>query len=245
MIDLLIIVAAIATGAFLKGATGTGLPQIAIPVMAVFVGVEHAVVVMALPGVVTNGWLFWRYRKYLALTRDLPVLLGTGMAGAIIGTMGLKAFDAKVLSLALALVVGAYLCLFVARAELVLVPKLTRWLSPPVGLASGVLQGSTGISGPLLSTYLHGFRLHREAFVLSQVVLFQVYSVVQLVTLLHLGLFTPARVGHSVLALLPIMLMIPLGARYASRISLRTFDMLVLIILAGSGIKLLYDALAA
>ena len=39
-LDLVVIVAAIAIGAFVKGATGGGLPQIAIPVMAAFLGVE-------------------------------------------------------------------------------------------------------------------------------------------------------------------------------------------------------------
>ena len=56
-LDLVVIVIAIAVGAFIKGATGGGLPQVAIPVMAPFLGVEHAVVLMAIPGIVSNAWL--------------------------------------------------------------------------------------------------------------------------------------------------------------------------------------------
>ena len=41
-LDLVVIVAALAIGAFVKGATGGGLPQIAIPVMAAFLGVERS-----------------------------------------------------------------------------------------------------------------------------------------------------------------------------------------------------------
>ncbi|MGH8881913.1 MAG: hypothetical protein ACRD0P_31950, partial [Stackebrandtia sp.] len=70
VVDLVVIVAAIAVGAFIKGATGGGLPQIAIPVMAVFLGVERSVVVMAIPGVVANGWLVWSHRTEARLTRD-------------------------------------------------------------------------------------------------------------------------------------------------------------------------------
>ena len=59
---LVVIVTAIALGSLIKGVTGSGLPQIAIPVMAIFIGVEHSVVVMAIPGMVSNAWLIWRFR---------------------------------------------------------------------------------------------------------------------------------------------------------------------------------------
>ena len=68
-LDLVVIVAAIAIGAFVKGATGGGLPQIAIPVMAAFIGVERSVVIMAIPGVVANGWLVWSHRAEAPQTR--------------------------------------------------------------------------------------------------------------------------------------------------------------------------------
>ena len=97
-LDLVVIVAAIAVGAFIKGATGGGLPQLAIPVMAVFLGVEHAVVVMAIPGVVANGLLVWSHRAEASKTRHLPAMVGAGIVGSVIGTMLLKSLDGRVLS---------------------------------------------------------------------------------------------------------------------------------------------------
>ena len=89
--DLAIILAAISVGSFVKGVTGSGLPQTAIPVMAIFLGVERAVVVMAGPGIGSNAWLMWTHRGNLSRTRDLPLLIGTGLVGAIGGTWLLKA----------------------------------------------------------------------------------------------------------------------------------------------------------
>jgi hypothetical protein len=106
-LDLVVIVAAIAIGAFVKGATGGGLPQIAIPVMAAFLGVERSVVVMAIPGVVANGWLVWSHRAEASGTRDLPVMMACGAVGSVIGTMALKGLDARVLSAVLAGIAGA------------------------------------------------------------------------------------------------------------------------------------------
>lgn len=245
MTEILIIGLAVAIGAFAKGATGTGLPQVAIPVVAMFLGVEHAVVVMAIPAVASNSWMLWQYRSHLSSSRDLPALLLAGSIGAVLGTFALKSLDTGVLSVVVATIVLVYVILFLSRSELVLSPRLTRYLSPPLGLGAGLLQGATGISGPLVSTYLHGFRLKKEVFVVSQVALFQVYGIVQMLTLLPLGLYDRQRLVHALLALILIILIMPLGAYWARRLSHRAFELLVLVILVGSAAKLLYDGMTA
>ncbi|MGH2697580.1 MAG: TSUP family transporter, partial [Actinomycetota bacterium] len=105
---LAIIIAGMALGAFVKGATGQGLPQVAIPVMATFLGVEAAVVIMAIPGIVTNSWLIWKHRRHYSRTRDLPVLLAAGVAGSVAGTILLDNLNESVLSLTLAGVIILY-----------------------------------------------------------------------------------------------------------------------------------------
>jgi uncharacterized protein len=240
---LAIIVIAMSVGAFIKGATGQGLPQIAIPVMASFLGVEHAVVVMAIPGIVSNSWLMWTYRGHLQRTRDLPAMLLTGIVGAVAGTTLLITLDERVLSLALASVIVLYVVVFFTQPEFRLQPEVTRYLSPPVGLAAGVLQGSTGISGPLVSTYLHAFRLEKETYVLSVTTVFMVYAIVQTVALAVLGLYNAARLVESLVALVPIMIMLALGARVTQKLSRRSFDLMIVGVLLSSGAKLVYDAL--
>ena len=238
-----VVVGAIAVGAFVKGVTGFGLPQIAIPVMAVFLGVEHAVVIMAIPGVVSNGWLVWSHREMRRHTRDLPGMLGVGTVGAVVGTVLLKTLDGRVLSLILASLILAYVLLTVFRSDVSLVPRITRFTSPPVGFLAGGLQGATGISGPLLTTYLHAMRLPVRAYVLSLSVLFLVFSLVQTATLVALGAFTDVLLAESLLALIPIMLLLPLGSRLRRHLSPTAFRWIVLILLTVTAIQLIHDAL--
>src|SRR5918997_1360368 len=113
--ELAVILIAMAVGSFIKGVTGSGLPEIAIPVMATFIGVEPAVVIMAIPGVVTNTWLLLTHRHHRGDTRDLPVLLATGIAGAVLGTWLLKSLDNQVLSLVLAGVIILYVIVFLTH----------------------------------------------------------------------------------------------------------------------------------
>jgi uncharacterized membrane protein YfcA len=240
---VVIIVVAMSVGGFIKGATGQGLPTIAIPVIATFLGVEAAVVVMAIPGITTNTWLLWNHREHFRVTRDLPALLVFGTIGAVAGTALLETLDDDLLSLALASVIVAYVVVFFTHPQFSLPAGLTRYLSPPVGLAAGVLQGATGISGPLVATYLHSYRLDKAAYVLSITTVFQVYAVIQAVTLAGVGLYSADRLVLSLLALLPTMTMLPLGARFTHRLSREVFDLVVLALLVASAVKLTYDGL--
>jgi len=243
-LDLVVIVAAIAVGAFVKGATGGGLPQIAIPVMAAFLGVERSVVVMAIPGVVANGWLVWTHRTEAPQTRDLPVMLAAGGVGAVIGTMALDGLDARALSAALAAIIVCYVVLSLSRRGIQLSPRVTRIASPPVGIAAGGLQGATGISGPLLTTYLHGFGLRPRAYVFALATLFFGFALVQTVALVAVGLYTEGRLAESLLALVPVAVALPLGSWAARRVSATTFNRVVLVLLLASAVALAHDAVS-
>lgn len=242
--DIVVIVVAIALGAFVKGVTGVGLPQIAIPVMATFFGVERAVVIMAIPGIISNALLLIANRDAVRLTRDLPALLATGVLGAVVGTVALKTLDGDILSLVLAAMIGVYVVVVTLHPGFVLRPALTQVISPPVGLVAGALQGATGISGPLLSTYLHGFGLAPHVYVFSLSVLFIVFSAVQTATLFSIGLYTSSRLVESMLALIPIAIFLPLGSRVARRLSAEVFKRIVLVLLLATAAKLVYDALS-
>jgi uncharacterized protein len=243
-LDLFVIVTAISVGAFIKGATGGGLPQVAIPVMAPFLGVEHAVVLMAIPGVVSNAWLVRTHRAEARHTRDLPGLVGTSIIGAVIGTVALKSLNGRALSAALVVVIVAYIVIVLVHPGFHLPASLTRITSPPVGLLAGGLQGSTGISGPLLTTYLHGFQLLPRAYVFSLAVLFCVGAVVQTLTLAVVGLYTTTRLIESLLTLIPIALFLPAGSWAAKRLSRATFQRVTLLLVGASAISLLHDVLA-
>ena len=244
-LDLVVIVAAIAVGAFIKGATGGGLPQIAIPVMAAFLGVERSVVVMAIPGVVANGWLVWSHRAEAPLTRHLPAMMAGGAVGSVIGTLALKGLDAHVLSLVLAAIIVVYVVVSLTRPGFHFPPSVTRVASPPVGIAAGGLQGATGISGPLLSTYLHGFGMRPRTYVFALSTLFFGFALVQTIALFGVGLYTDSRLLESLLALIPIAIALPLGSWAATKVSVTTFNRVVLVLLLASATALVHEGVTA
>jgi len=234
---------ALAVGGFVKGATGTGLPMVAVPVMAAFIGVPHAVAVMAIPILATNLWLIWSHRAAAAAARGLVVLIATGVAGVALGTWGLVALDDRVLSLILAGLVLGYILLTLARPSFRLTDALNRRLAPGIGLISGTLQGATGISGPIVVTYAHARRLEREAHVFTVAAIYGSFGVIQTPALFGVGILTPPRLAESVLALLPILGSMWLGTRLARTLSQRAFSRVILGVLALMAVKLVHASL--
>jgi uncharacterized membrane protein YfcA len=171
-------------------------------------------------------------------------MVGAGVVGSVIGTMLLKTLDGRVLSGVLAVVIVGYIVLALAKPGFTLPDPVTRVGSAPVGLVAGGLQGATGISGPLLTTWLHGFGMPPRAYVFAISTLFFVFSSVQAITLATVGLYTPIRLLESLLALLPILIALPLGVQAAKKLSAQTFQRVILVLLAASVVSLVHDTFA-
>ena len=226
-----VIVIVIALGAFAKGVTGMGLPVIAVPIMAGLMGMERAVVVMVIPTLVSNGWLVWTFRSFAKKNRDLPLVLGTAFVGVALGSWALAELDDRIMFLILAVWIWIYLLLAISKPELKLPRVLRRPLSPIVGVIAGIMQGATGVSGPVLVTYFHSLRLPKEAYVFSLTLTFLVLGIWQVFGLVPLGLFSVNRLYECLLALIPTLAMIPLGVRLAKVMSARAFNNTLMVVL--------------
>jgi uncharacterized membrane protein YfcA len=241
--EIIITVVAIGLGSLLKSITGMGVPLVAIPVIALFAGVEEAVIVTALPNLALNVVLAWRLRSHLRATRDLPILGTAGVVGAAIGTLLLVAVPDEPLVVLLAIAVFGYVVSFFAAPELAIPPAVSRRWAPAVGFGGGFLQGAVGISGPVVATWIHSYRLDRQVFILSITVLFSLAGAAQLVVLVAGDEMSGLWLA-SLLACGLALATVPFGARLRGRLSARSFDVLIVAMLAISAVVLLVRTFA-
>lgn len=242
LIELSIIATCLALGGLLKGATGAGAPIFAIPALAALFDVPFAIAIMALPNLLTNIWQVWQRRANRPNTRFLVTFVGAGAVGAAFGTWILTAVEARTLSIGIAGVLVIYLIIRIAKPHWHVTQKAADALAFPVGLASGLLQGATGISAPTSITFLNAMRLERPVFIFTISTLFVAFVVVQIPALIIAGILTGERLGLSLLALAPILAAMPVGSALAKRLPPAAFNRLILIFLAGLAAKLLFDA---
>jgi uncharacterized membrane protein YfcA len=71
---------------------------------------------------------------------------------------------------------------------------------------------------------------------------FQVFGLIQLVTLIILGAFTPERTEQAVWAVVPVVIMTIIGIRVGRRLNQRAFELVVLALLGFAAVRLLISA---
>ena len=196
---------AFALGGILKGATGAGTPVVAIPVMAAFLDVRLAVVLMVLPNFVTNFWQVYQYwNDKLGPTFWWKHAIA-GFIGAVVGTWLLAILPTRVLLILVAVAIVAYIGLRVARPDFKLAMSVGNKLAVPMGLCGGVLQGASGISAPVSVSFLNAMRLERPVFISTISVFFGGMTVAQIPAQFAAGLMTVPLLAISVVTLIPTL----------------------------------------
>lgn len=241
--QLAVVLLASVAGAGVKGVTGLGYPVIAVPLIALVLGVEDAVVLVALPNLAANVYLCWESREARGETRDLGVIVSVGAVGAVVGTILLVSLPEEPLLIALAATVAVFVVQFLRRPDLALDERTARRGAPVVGAVAGVMQGAVGVSGPVVAAWVHGYRLAPTAYVHSVTWIFGVTGFVQIVVLAVQGQFGADRLVAAAVAGLGVAVATPVGLRLRRRLAGPVFERVVLVVLALSAVSLLADAL--
>lgn len=233
----------LALGAFVKGLTGMGLPLVAVPFMAGFLGAEHAIVVMQIPGLVSNIWLVWQHRgeaKAAPLRYDMivPASLMT-----VVGVWFLDTADDSITILLLAVAVACFLALLLFNPSFRLDGVVGRIATPLSSMVGGFVQGAAGVSGPLFSTLILSFRLNKEAYVFYNGLVFGLFNLIQIAVMLGFGMFTMQRFVEGCLALIPLFIFQFLGMRVMGHVSPKVFTGAVVAVIVVMEIKLVWEGL--
>ena len=233
--------AALGAGALVKGATGMGLPLIALPALTAVFGLQHAISIMIIPILITNTQQAWRFRAVRAdsKVKFLPALALGGVAGVVLGTWLLVSLPERQLLFGLGVLLFAYVALRLLRPAFLVDEAAGRRWALPVGVGAGLLQGATGVSAPLGVTFIHAMKLSRDAHVYAVSIMFLGFGVVQFAALLLSGVMQPEWLLQGALAMIPILIFMPIGQWLAGKLSAKAFDLLILVFLGVIGAKLL------
>lgn len=241
--SLSIILIGLAFGSFFKGLTGMGLPLVAVPILAGFLGVEHTIVVMQIPGMASNIWLVWSHRRSAAEVPMRYDMIIPSVIMVVVGVWFLDIADERVTILLLAGSVAIFLVVLLFNPTFQLKGALGRVITVVSSALGGFTQGAAGVSGPLFSTLILSFRLKREAYVYYNGLVFGLFNLVQIGAMIWFDMFTWQRTMEGFLALIPLIIFQYLGMRTMGVISARAFNFAVIGVIVAMEIKLVWDGL--
>lgn len=226
-----------------KGAIGSGIPVIVVPILTMLYDVRLAIAILVAPNLFSNLWQVWLYRHHLLPLRFLLGFSLAGGLGILVGTWGLVHLSQEVLSLGVAGAILLYLLAKLVHRDLELPYHRARQVVIPVGLAAGILQGAAGMSAPASVTFLNAMRLERRVFIGTISVFFTTISLVQAPALATAGILTLERGLFSLAALGVILAAMPLGAWLGARLPHLWFDRLIMLLLATIAARIVFQAL--
>jgi len=197
---------------FVKGVIGMGLPTVAMGLLSVTMAPAQAAALLVLPSLVTNLWQIFGPGWWALVRRMATMLAGVclGIAAGAGWLTGQGGGSARVTA-ALGVALVAYALLGLLKVRLHVPAQHERWLSPVVGLATGLVTAASGVFVIPAVPYLNALGLEKEDLVRALGISFLVSTIALAVSLRSGGALEMGNVVGSLLALLPALLGMALG----------------------------------
>jgi hypothetical protein len=240
--ELIVICGALAAGGLTKGLTGLGLPMVAIPIMAGFLGVERAVLIMIVPTVVLNIWQSWSTRDRRADLPETVRLLLPGLPGAALGASVLYLAPERWLATGLSIWIFVYLAVRILRPNLSLSNAARGRVAPVVGFTAGAMQAATGICAPVLAPYIDALNLSPRSYVYAISTAFAAFAGSHFLVLLAMQAYSVDQLIESSIALIPGLIFMAPGTWLREVVEPGVFTRLIRVILVVMAVRLLYGA---
>lgn len=210
------------TAGLVKGVTGMGLPTVAMGVLGALVSPLAAASLLLVPSFVTNVWQLLAGPAFGLLVRRLWLMMLAICLGTMSGTAWLTQGGTRATT-ALGVVLVLYAAYSLLSRPFRLPAQAEPWLSPLVGLATGMVTGATGVFVIPAVPYLQALGLSRDDLVQALGLSFTVSTVALAVGLGAHGAFSAEGIGQSFLALPPALAGMGAGQVLRCRISPATF----------------------
>ncbi len=208
---------------FIKGVIGLGLPTVGIGLLGLMMAPAQAAAILILPSLVTNVWQSVVGPGLFRLLRRLwPMLIGICLgtwasAGILTGSSSGWA------SAALGVALVAYAAFGLSKVHFSVPPRSEFWLSPLIGLATGVVTGATGIFTMPAVPYLQALGLDKDDLVQALGLSFTVSTATLGAALMSTGMLQLSEVGISLMALASALIGMALGQFMRGRVRPETF----------------------
>ena len=209
---------AVTIGTFLlaglvKGVIGMGLPSIAIALLALVVTPAQAAALMIIPTIVTNVWQMLIGRYLVALLRRMWSLIVFSVAGIWLGGGILTSENSKIAACGLGIALIIYSAVGLFKVRFSVARRHEYWLSPIIGLLTGVIAGATGVFAVPAGPYYQAIGLEKDELVQMLGLSFTVGAAALALILWRDGVMQLGNATGSALAVLPALAGMAVGQR--------------------------------
>ncbi|MBT0783082.1 sulfite exporter TauE/SafE family protein [Paracoccus sp. pheM1] len=227
-----------------KGVTGMGLPTLAMGVLGALLSPLTAASLLIVPSMVTNLWQLLAGPRIGALARRLWPMMAASMAGTLIAAPLLAGGNGGAATPILGATLIAYALYTLLAPPFRVSPVQERWLSPLVGLVTGLIAGGTGVFVIPAVPWLQALGLEKDELVQALGMSFTTSTIALALGLASRQVWQVDQLALSVLAVVPALIGMGAGQILRRAVSAATFRRWFLIMLALLGGEMLLRGMA-
>ncbi len=206
-----------------KGVVGMGLPIVAMGLLGAVMAPLQAATLLVVPSLVTNLWQMVAGPDLRVLSRRFASMMAMVCVGAFIGIGLLTGSSTHLATGALGAVLALYALIGLFAPHFHVRRQLEPWLSPIMGLVTGMLTGATGVFAIPAVPYFNSLGLEKEDLIQVLGISFTVSTVALAVALAVHGQFQAKTAWISVLAVVPALAGMYLGQHIRGRLQPEVF----------------------
>lgn len=232
------IVATFFAAGMVKGVTGMGLPTVAMGVLGSLLSPLAAAALLLVPSFVTNVWQLLAGARFGMLIRRLWPMMLTIILGTVFGSIMLTGGRTELTTVGLGIALAIYAAYTLLARPLHVSPRWEPWLSPVIGLVTGLVTGATGVFVIPAVPYIQSLDLKRDDLVQALGLSFTVSTIALAIGLFWHGAAPVGNLLTSTLVVIPALLGMAAGQVIRTRISPQSFRRLFLIFLLLLGLEM-------
>lgn len=196
---------AFAAAGFVKGVVGMGLPTVAIGLLSIVMPTVSAAAILVIPSLFTNLWQLFAGPQFAGLLRRFVSMMLAVCAGTFMGISVLTGPSAATAGAALGAVLMAYGLFGLFGRRFTVSRRAEPWLSPLIGLTTGLIAGATGIFVIPMVPYLSSLGLAKDDLIQALGLSFTASTIALAAALAYKGQYQMPVIWNSLLAVLPAL----------------------------------------
>ncbi len=234
------IIATFFAAGIVKGVTGMGLPPVPMGVLGSLLPPVAAAALLLVPSFVTNFWQLFAGPQFGAIARRLWPMMIAVLIGTLVGSRSLTGGNAGLATASLGIALVIYAAYTLLAKPLQISRPAETWLSPLIGLLTGLMTGATGLFVIPAVPYIQSLDFERDDLVQALGLSFTVSTIALGIGLLWHGAAPAGDLLTSTLAVIPALIGMATGQVVRTRISPHLFRrlFLVFLLLLGSEMSL-------
>lgn len=225
-----------------KGIVGFGLPVVALALLASTIGLKAAIALITVPGITMNVWQAATGGNFKAIVKRIWSLLVLACASIWFGVSILADADGKLVTGLLGMLLSLYASYSLLRAQVTPPRHLEPFLTPVVGVLSGIAYGLTGSLMVPGVVYLQALGFDRNTLVQALGITFLLTTSALAISLSGHNLLGAELGLLSAAALVPALLGLFVGQRFRHKLSEELFRKYFFWALLASGLYMIIRA---